>query len=261
MQDEEEPAQGFANIALAAAEKGRDAIISGSASRQPISKGAPGDVFTAVDRHVETVIRDFLTAIRPDDRIVGEELPDSGGAASGIEWYLDPIDGTANFVLGLGLYCTSVAAYDRDTDTWLGGAVTLPGGAGYVAARGRGAFKIDPGGTITPIHARIADGAPRLLGVGFSYDPAIRADELGDIAGRMAGYDDLRSLGTATYALCLIAEGVLAGFIETDLYVYDWAAGALIAEEAGAAVHRPGLGRGTITAFGATSLRPRETST
>jgi myo-inositol-1(or 4)-monophosphatase len=60
--------------------------------------------------------------------------------------------------------------------------------------------------------------------------------QLDDIRTLMDGYDDMRSLGTAAYALFLAADGGLASFVEIDLFVHDWAAGALIADEAGARV-------------------------
>ncbi|MFE4663941.1 inositol monophosphatase family protein [Streptomyces sp. NPDC056716] len=238
-------------IAAEAASRGTSILRTDAASRTPVRKGAPGDVVTEVDRQVEASIREFLREVRPDDRVVGEELPDTGTATTGIEWYLDPIDGTTNFVHGLDLYCTSVAAYDATGGVWLAGAVAVPaGGVMYSAASGHGARKTLPDGTFVQLDASGPSGAPRLLGVGLSYDAEARAGQFDDIRARMNDYDDLRSLGTAAYALCLVADGVLASFVETDLFVYDWAAGALIAEEAGATVTRPATGRGPVSAHG-----------
>lgn len=239
-------------IAVDAATRGRDVLVTGAGSREAMSKSAPGDVVTEVDRHVEESIRRYLGPLRPDDRIVGEELPDTGAATTGVEWYIDPIDGTTNLVHGLELYCTSVAAYDAVSGRWLAGAVTVPAnGVTYSAAAGCGATKALANGTVVSLSATAAAGAPRLLGVGLSYDADTRTGQLGDIAERMSGYDDMRSLGTAAYALCLVADGTLASFVETDLFVYDWAAGALVAEEAGALVDRPeGLWRGPVAAHG-----------
>lgn len=65
----------------------------------------------------------------------------------------------------------------------------------------------------------------------------------------MSSFTDLRSVGSAALGLCLAAEGSVDAFIETDLYEFDWAAGALIAEEAGLIVRRPPTRRGGIAAF------------
>lgn len=239
-------------LAIDAARLGSAALAHSSATRDAISKGIPGDVVTEMDRAVELRIRQLLSDRRPDDRIVGEELPDSGSGTTGLEWYIDPIDGTSNFVHALALHCTSVALYDADRERWVAGAIAVHSdGSVYAAAADGGAQKLLADGTVIDLDATGAPGTPRLLGVGLSYNPDVRARQLDDISARMPDYDDMRSLGTAAFALCLVAEGVFASFVETDLFVYDWAAGALIAEEAGAAVERPrGLGRGPILAHG-----------
>lgn len=242
----------FRSLAIDASRLGAETLSSGLVARDAITKGIPGDVVTEMDRAVELRIREYVSAHRPDDRIVGEELPDSGTGTTGFEWYIDPIDGTSNFVHGLELHCTSVAVYDSNSRRWVAGAITEHrSGSVYAAAANAGAQKILAGGTAVDLDARSVPGSPRLLGVGLSYDPDARRRQLEDITARMPDYDDMRSLGTAALALCLVAEGVLASFVETDLFVYDWAAGALIAEEAGAAVERPeSLGRGPIVVHG-----------
>lgn len=248
--------QELRELAIAAAQLGGEALLHASTPRTAITKELPGDVVTEVDRAIELRIREQLAAVRPNDRIVGEELPDSGAGTTGLEWFIDPIDGTSNFVHGLALHCTSVAVYDSARRIWLAGAVHVPASAvTYAAAVDAGAQKVFADGTAVELTAAAAPGVPRLLAVGLSYDPDVRARQLDDVRQRMDEYDDMRSLGTAAYALCLVAEGVFATFVETDLFVYDWAAGALIAEEAGAVVERPdGLGRGAIVAHG---LSPR----
>ncbi|MGV2982153.1 inositol monophosphatase family protein [Microbacterium sp. AGC85] len=250
----------FRTLAIEAARLGSAALSHGSATRDAISKGIPGDVVTEMDRAVELRIRAHLSDRRPNDRIVGEELADSGSGATGLEWFIDPIDGTSNFVHGLALHCTSVAVYDSERERWIAGAIAVHSDeAVYAAAAGDGAQKMLADGTVIELDATPAPGNPRLLGVGLSYDPDVRARQLDDISARMSDYDDMRSLGTAAFALCLVAEGVFASFVETDLFVYDWAAGALIAEESGAVVERPrGLGRGPIIAHGRPSGEDRD---
>lgn len=245
-------AREFRALAIEAARLGSAALSHGTATREAIAKGIPGDVVTEMDRTVELRIREHLSDRRPDDRIVGEELPDSGNGMTEFEWYVDPIDGTSNFVHGLALHCTSVAVYDIQHERWIAGAIAVHSDqAVYAASAGDGAQKILADGAVIDLDAMGAPGAPRLLGVGLSYDPEVRGNQLADIHTRMSAYDDMRSLGTAAFALCLVAEGIFASFVETDLFVYDWAAGALIAEEAGAVVERPqGLGRGPIVAHG-----------
>ena len=98
------------------------------------SKSTITDLVTAHDRAAEQVLYDRLTAARPDDAIVGEEGTNRPGT-SGVSWYLDPIDGTTNFVYGLPGWATSVAA--GDGSGMLVGVVYIPSfGEVFSAARG-----------------------------------------------------------------------------------------------------------------------------
>ena len=72
------------------------------------TKSTITDPVTEFDRAAETLIVGELRRLRPDDGIVGEEGADITGT-SGIDWHLDPIDGTVNFVYDLPMWCTSVA--------------------------------------------------------------------------------------------------------------------------------------------------------
>ena len=107
---------------------------------QPVAhdtKSSPTDPVTEYDRAAEQLIVDALRSSRPDDAIVGEEGADDAGI-SGLEWHIDPIDGTANFVYDLPSWCTSVAVVDAHGP--LAGAVYVPvADELFSAARGSGA--------------------------------------------------------------------------------------------------------------------------
>jgi myo-inositol-1(or 4)-monophosphatase len=221
-----------------------------ASDRRPEQKDETGNVVTATDRAVEKAIKARLGELRPDDRVIGEELDDSGTGLSRVEWYIDPIDGTSNYVLSFDYYCTSIAAYDTSAGSWLVAAIAADQlDVVYTAVAGAGSWKATPTGR-ERLLATGPRGAPRLLGYGVSYDPSMRGQQLSDLVREMAGFDDLRMLGSAALALCFVAEGSLTAFVESDLYVHDWAAGALIAAEAGALVSTPGLQRGGVRACG-----------
>lgn len=79
-----------------------------------------------------------------------------------------------------------------------------------------------------------------LVGMGFSYarDRRVRQGKLtADLVGQVR---DIRRRGAASLDLCAVAAGWLDGFFEHGLHRWDWAAGALIAQEAGATVLLPG---------------------
>lgn len=244
----------------------RDAAAAGASvlaerAHEPLDitvKGEAGNLVTHIDLAAELVVREIISARRPLDAITGEELADHQSHESPVRWSVDPLDGTTNFARGAPHYCTSVAAVDVVTGDWLVGVVIAPAlGRTYFASRGGGAWLETERG-IERLHGPASESSSRLLGLGFSYSAAARATQYAAIPDAMAEFSDLRSLGSAALGLCEVADGKLDAFIESDLFEFDWAAGALIAEEAGIAVSRPAGHRGGIvTAPFATAPSPR----
>lgn len=218
------------------------------------TKSAGGDWVTDFDRRAEQAVRTVLSSLRPGDVLTGEEYPDSGERTEGgYRWSIDPLDGTANFVRGILYYATSVAVFGPGPDSrerWLAGAVTAPAlGVQYYAGVGLGAVKA-PWSLERPDAPRaqgLALSGPsgaadaKVLATGFGYDAARRDFQVGALAQLMPGYANVRRLGSAALDLCLVAEGVLDAYAEFGTREWDWAAGALIAEEAGVAVTRPAV--------------------
>ena len=198
---------------------------------QPVShdtKSTPTDPVTEFDRAAEALIVETLRARRPDDSIVGEEGAGHEGT-SGLEWHIDPIDGTVNFVYDLPAWCTSVAVVDRDGP--LAGAVYAPvTDELFSAARGAGATRNDE-----PIRCSMAtDLTMALLGTGFNYSPDIRERQARRLAKMITRVRDVRRYGSAALDLCMVACGRLDAYFEEHLNSWDLAAGVLIAAEAGA---------------------------
>jgi len=198
---------------------------------QPVAhdtKSTPTDPVTEFDRAAEALIVDRLRAARPDDSIVGEEGAEHAGT-SGLEWHIDPIDGTANFVYDLPAWCTSVAVVDEHGP--LAGAVYVPvTDELFSAARGLGATRNGE-----PIHCSSASElSMALIGTGFNYSPTIRAMQARRLAVLLPQVRDVRRFGSAALDLCMVACGRLDAYFEEHLNSWDLAAGVLIASEAGA---------------------------
>ncbi len=199
---------------------------------QPVdhdTKSTPTDPVTEFDRAAEALIVRVLRERRPDDSIVGEEGAGHVGT-SGLEWHVDPIDGTVNFVYDLPAWCTSVGVVDADGP--LAGAVYVPvTDEVFSAARGAGATRNG-----APIHCSSAtDIATALVGTGFNYSPATRARQAQRLAELLLEVRDMRRYGSAALDLCMVACGRLDAYFEEHLNSWDLAAGVLIAAEAGAA--------------------------
>lgn len=193
----------------------------------PGTKSTATDLVTAYDRAAEAMIVAGIRAARPGDAIVGEEGTDHDGT-SGVSWFVDPIDGTTNFVYDLPLWSTSVAAGDRDG--MLVGAVYVPAlGELFAATRGGGA-------TLGGRPIRCSDRAElglALVATGFAYDVARRRRQGEIVADVLGAVRDIRRLGSAAIDLCYVAAGRYDAYFETGLNAWDAAAGELIAREAG----------------------------
>jgi myo-inositol-1(or 4)-monophosphatase len=231
---------------------GADSAPSQAASAVS-TKSTPTDPVTIVDTETERLIRDRLADLRPDDPIVGEE---EGGALLGDPgrptWVLDPIDGTVNFVYGIEAYAVSVGV-QVDGVSVAGAVANVPTGEVFSAARGHGAHLLRDGGS-EPLRCNpIDDLAMALVGTGFGYSPERRLAQAEVLARLIPGVRDVRRIGSCALDLCMVAAGRLDAYYELGVNVWDWAAGALVAEEAGAtmllpAVAGPTAGSGLIVA-------------
>lgn len=207
------------------------------------TKSSGTDVVTAADVASEQELRRLLAAARPHDGVLGEEEGLVPGT-SGLTWVLDPLDGTVNFLYGTGTYAVSVGVVHGEPDvaTWTpvaGAVLDVEREQTWSAAAGEGA---DRDGA--PLHVSACARLDRcLLGTGFSYDAAVRAEQGRAVALLLPQVRDVRRIGAAAIDLCLVAEGRLDAYAERGLQPWDHAAGALVAVEAGAVVHGPGGGR------------------
>jgi myo-inositol-1(or 4)-monophosphatase len=194
------------------------------------TKSSATDMVTEVDRAAEVLIVAALRAARPEDGIVGEEGADLAGTSS-IRWLIDPIDGTTNFLYGLPGWGISIAAADDDGP--VAGAVAIPSlGELCSAARGHGAHRNGE-----PMRCSDkADLETALVGTGFSYQPARRAEQGMVMTALLPRVRDVRRFGSAATDLCFVAGARLDVYYEAGLAPWDLAAGEIIAREAGAAV-------------------------
>ncbi|GEA90009.1 inositol monophosphatase [Cellulomonas cellasea] len=200
------------------------------------TKTSPMDVVTQMDLASEALLRSLIAEHRPHDGILGEEEAPVAGT-SGLTWVIDPIDGTVNYLYGIPAYAISVAvvAGPPDPATWtaVAGCVhSVADGRTYTAGRGLGAH-LD--GRLLALRA--ADTlAGSLLGTGFGYTVERRRAQARVVAELLPQVRDIRRIGSASLDLCALASGGLDLYYERGLKPWDLAAGALVAQEAGAVV-------------------------
>lgn len=182
------------------------------------------------DRDAEALLKEMLLGERPDDGLLAEE----GGhaeARSGRRWVVDPLDGTTNYLYGLPAWAVSVALEDSEGSAL--GVVHQPAtGETYTAVRDEGARC---GGETIAVSGQDAL-SQALVSTGFGYDAERRAEQA-ELLRRVIGeIRDIRRAGAASLDLCSVAAGRVDGYYERGLEPWDWAAGRLVASEAGGTV-------------------------
>jgi myo-inositol-1(or 4)-monophosphatase len=153
-------------------------------------------------------------------------------ASRGLVYVADPLDGTTNFLHGFPWYAVSVGAL-LDGEPVVGVVLNVATGELFEAARGRGATRNgEPIGVST-----ITDPRRALLGTGFPFSDAAQvAPYLTALPPILTATAGIRRAGAAALDLCDVACGRFEAFWELRLAPWDFAAGALIAREAGARV-------------------------
>jgi histidinol-phosphatase len=188
---------------------------------------------TTFDRSIEASIRERIRALHPDHGLIGEEHGDDDAGAA-VRWYIDPIDGTHNFVRGVPLFGTLLAV-ERDGELQLGVMSAPELGERWFAWRGGGAWAMRtdrPGSRERPIHA----SAVERIG-----DAQILYSSVGAIerSGRAPGFSGLleaawRDRGFGDFwGYALVAEGAAEAMIEVGVKSWDLAAPTVVVEEAG----------------------------
>ena len=214
-----------------------DIILRHFAAPIPISdrKSTRSDIVTAADIEAEAFIVRELLARFPDHHLVGEEGGGQGAPAASApyHWFVDPVDGTVNFVAKLPHFCTSIALATPDRRPLLGVIYDPTRRELFTAVAGQGAQLNGQPLRVTPTIA-LNDA---VVSTGFPYDKHVNPDNnLREWAAFLQHIRGERRLGSAALDLCYVAAGRLDGYWEKDLKPWDAMAGMLIVREAGGTV-------------------------
>ena len=218
---------------LRAAERGADAggaiVAEGFGSAGNAREKAPGDWVSDVDTSSESAVREVLERESSSLPFFGEE---GGGTRGDVGWFVDPLDGTANFLHGFPAVGVSVALVQQGVPVV--GVVHAPLlGVTYTASKGGGAFANGD-----PLTVSERDAERAICATGFPF--RAKADRLEEylpvFEAALRRFEDLRRAGSASLDLAWTAAGVFDGYFEQALGPWDVAAGALLVREAGGMV-------------------------
>jgi len=226
--------RGWVNAALGWCDGADEIALRHFRRGMTVSRKPDRTFVTEADTGAELLIRERIAAAFPDHGVIGEELgSDAGGAA--VRWYVDPIDGTHNYMRGVPLFATLLAV-ERDGELQAA-VVSAPAlGSRWFAWRGGGSWAVDRG-----------EAKPRRIAVS-------QIDRIDEAQVLYAGTVDVEASGRAPgfrrllaevwrergfgdfWGYTLLAEGAAEAMVEVELQVWDAAAPTLIVEEAGGRV-------------------------
>ena len=203
--------------------------------RDLVIEAKPDRTFvTQADQAIERAIRSRIAAAYPEHGVVGEEYGSADGAGR-VRWYIDPIDGTHNFMRGIPLFGT-LLGLEREGEL-IAGVMSAPAlGSRWYASRGGGAWAVDALGPSAGVPRRIAVSGVASLGDAQILHAS--AEEL-DASGLAPGFprlirDTWRDRGFGDFwGYALVAEGAAEAMIEVGPHSWDLAAPSVIVEEAG----------------------------
>jgi myo-inositol-1(or 4)-monophosphatase len=220
------------NVMVAAALKAARGLKRdfGEVENLQVSVKGPGDFVSAADRRSERVLIDELAKARPGYGFVLEESGHVEGTDKSHIWFIDPLDGTTNFLHGLPIFAISIALA-REGQIVAGLVHNPATGDMYIAEKGQGAY-------LNNRRLRVSarrDLADCLIGCGIPHLGKFKEHPrfIADLTAVMARAGNLRRLGAVSLDLCFVASGSYDGFWERNLQAWDLAAGIVIIKEAG----------------------------
>jgi myo-inositol-1(or 4)-monophosphatase len=185
------------------------------------------DLVTDADLRAEALLLGEIQHAFPGDGFLAEEAGSQPG--DGWVWYVDPLDGTTNFVHHFPVFSVSIAASLGD-HAQLGVVYDPLRGELFQAFNSGGAWLNDKPIGVSPVD-KLGDS---LLATGFPYDIRQNQDNnLNSFAAVTLRAQGIRSTGSAALDLAYVACGRLDGYWELRLSAWDWAAGMLLVTEAG----------------------------
>jgi len=190
-------------------------------------KGNASNYVTSADINVQNYLIEKLLPLLPGSSVIGEEDANTF-AANEYTWVIDPIDGTSNFIRGLGLSAISVGLL-KNAKPYIGVIYFPYRNEMFWAQKGKGAFLNG-----SPIHVSDRDFAHSHLCSAMSlYDKSLAKPCFNIIEQIYADADDLRRLGSAALELAFLAAGRVELYFEIRIFPWDAAAAATIISEAG----------------------------
>lgn len=216
---------------IALSQQVADWIKNQRVASDEIESKSLNNLVSYVDKQAERQFVDELSKLLPEAGFIAEEGT-GNSSPNGLNWVIDPLDGTTNYLHGVPVWCTSVALI-QGNELLLGVICDPNYGETFSAYKGSGA-RLNG----APIRCSAAQSlSDSLLGTGFPYDDFGRQEAYMTLLTKLTRETrGIRRPGSAAMDLAYVACGRFDGFYEYGLNPWDVAAGALIVREAGGVV-------------------------
>lgn len=222
------------NIAVRAARKAGNLIAKSYETPDAVEASQKGsnDFVTNIDKEAERLIIEVIRKSYPKQTIITEESGELAGEDQDVQWVIDPLDGTTNFIKRLPHFSVSIAVRIKGR-TEVAVVYDPMRNELFSAVRGQGAQL--NGYRLRGSNARDLDGT--ILATGFPFKQKQYATTYINIVGKLfTQCADFRRTGSAALDLAYVAAGRVDGFFEIGLKPWDFAAGELLARESGSLV-------------------------
>lgn len=217
------------DVAICAAEAAGKHALENKDRRTEVNESFSHDIKLVLDVECQKIAEQVIATEFPDHGILGEEDIQKNPAEA-YEWVIDPIDGTMNYTHGFPYWCCSIAV--RHNQKVLAGCVYAPEFGDYYTAHIEEPAKLN-GKPIKASGTRYLQDS--LIFTGLSKHLETANEPHFEMFRMLAlNTQKVRINGAAALDLCHVAAGSSDGFFETGIYLWDFAAAGLIAEQAGA---------------------------
>ncbi|MDF7806853.1 inositol monophosphatase family protein [Pontiellaceae bacterium B12219] len=217
------------DVAVCAAEAAGKHAFENKDRRLETNENLAHDVKLVLDVECQKKAEAIIQSEFPDHGILGEE-DEAPNHSSPYEWIIDPIDGTLNFSHGFEYWCSSIAV--RKNQQVVAGCVYAPDFGSYYTAHIEDVAKLNG----VPISVSKTNTLERsMIFTGLSKEMENTYEPHLDMFRELAlNTKKVRINGAAALDLCRVADGTCDGFFETGIFLWDYVAGGLIAQQAGA---------------------------
>ena len=216
----------YLEIAKKVAIEAGNFLLENKLTKKEIFSEAGRDIKLQLDRDTESLIRKKLKFTNIS--ILGEEFGDDKSNSS-LRWVIDPIDGTANYFRGLDQCCISIALMDKN-EALVGVVYNFNTNELYSAAEGCGCYLNDSKISVS----NISDKSKASLTTGFPASETIESQY--DFLDGLKNWKKIRMFGSAALSCAYVAAGKCDYYAEKGVYLWDFAAGICLVNEAGGSV-------------------------